>query len=308
MKQLKTVWVFLFLMFSGVLMAQLTPEQKKQMEDAQKKAAEAQKKVEEMMNNPEMKKMMEQLKKQDSLYEAERKKKQKAQKNKHAKKDNKAASDYYWHNTIESSTQGKFNGWSFGDAALKLGLFDRSKRAYAYIKIGNISSNGQVTILLPAINLTALPSFEVTKGFSEGDDLFHNYNKTLSYSNSSVKYLASRFNLRVMQGEKDLGSLSVANSVITRGNLDAPCCSNKAGDGYIAYWVYMSEANTIKGKDNPRNQAVDVNLDFKKGWNIVLTRVEGNKANSWMNKFHTATTVMPADAKYYFNSPLLAKN
>ena len=288
-----------------VSFAQLTPEQKKQVEEAKKKAAEAQKQLEKMMNNPEMKKMMEQAKKQDALYEAERKKQKSKKVVKKTQQKKKGAVDYYWYNKIASNTQGKFSNWSFGKADLKIGFYERKSKSYEYLKIGEISDQGQVTISLPNIDSRKWAKTPITTSYSEGDDLFYDLKKIIKHSNTSVKYFASRFSLNVIQGDKNLGTLSVANSVFTDGNLNAPCCSYKAGDGYIAYWVYMTDANTMQGKSNTKGQVIETNLSFKKGWNIVLTRVEGNVANSWKNKYHTATTAMPSGAKYYFMSELV---
>lgn len=291
----------------GVSFAQITPEQKKQIEEAQKKAAEAQKKVKEMMNTPEMKKMMEQMKKQDSLAALARKRKQKARTNKSTQQKKKSSNDYYWRNKIASSTQGKFSNWSFGKADLKIGFYERKSKSYEYLKIGEISAEGQVSISLPNVDSKKWAKTLITTGHSEGDDLFHDFNKELEYSNKNATYFASRFRLNVIQGDKNLGVLSVANSVITDGNLNAPCCRHKAGDGYIAYWVYMSDATTIRGKKNAKNQFIDTNVALKKGWNIVLTRVEGNEANSWKSKYHSTSTSLPNDAKFYFMSELIKK-
>ncbi len=305
---MKKLIVFIVLIFATtVSFAQLTPEQKKQIEEAKKKEADARKKVKEMMDSPEYKKAMEQVKKQDALYEVERKKQQKQTVKKQPQQKKKNADDYYWYNKIASNTQGKFSNWSFGKADLKIGFYERKSKSYEYLKIGEISDNGQVSISLPNVDSKKWAKTAITTGHSQGDDLFHDFKKTIIHSNPSVKYFASRFRLNVMQADKNLGVLSVANSVITDGNLNAPCCSHKAGDGYIAYWVYMTDSNTMQGKVSTKGQITETNLAFKKGWNIVLTRVEGNKTNSWKNKYHTATTTMPSDAKYYFMSELINK-
>ena len=229
-------------------------------------------------------------------------------------KSKENADSYYWKNKIASTTQGKFNNWSFGKADIKIRFSKGWNKPADYLKIGEISAKGQVTISLPEIDFRKWAKTPITNAYSEGDDLFYDLNKTLEYSNKNVTYFASRYGLSVMQGDKDLGTLNVANSVVTLGNLNAPCCMHKGGDGYIAYWVYMSHANTVKEKVSNPNLSVDTNLEFKKGWNIVITRVKGKKEGSyrepyqlgeWKNKYHTAMTTMPADAKYYFSSPLV---
>lgn len=276
---------------------------------------EANKMMDSIMNKmpPGMRNMMEQAMRDEEKRKAEKKQVKKSQKKSEQKrvykpvvsevktKDN--ADSFYWLGKIASNTQGKFANWPHGKADIKISFYNRKSKTYSYLKIGEISNQGQVAISLPEIDFRKWKRIPIMKHHSEGDDLFGSGDRLgLEYSNENVTYFATRHSLRVMQGDNDLGGLSIANSVITNGNLNSPYGSGKAGDGYIAYWVYMSQANIVKEKEGNPNPSVDTNLEFKKGWNIVITRVEGKDPDKWENKFHTATTTLPPDAKYYFYS------
>ena len=258
--------------------------------------------------------------------EKEQVKNEQQEKNKIARKKNE--DEFYWRNKIATNTQGKFENWSQGAAEVKVGYgtYDRQKRRWSsYMKLGKISADGQLTMQLPNIELKKWPGVNIIE--NSGDKLGHYFNDRsldLKYSDKNVTYLSTNHRLSVYQGEENIGFLNIGNSIKPVVNLNAPCCFNKAGDGYSAYWVFMSQANTIKGSKDFRidgttdsgkkvsdSGKIVHDLDFKAGWNLVLQSVEGNihRPDSgisdpvfWQNQYFTATTTMPADAKYYFHS------
>lgn len=261
-----------------------------------------------------MKQMMQMGKEADQRRAEERKEAQSAREVKNREAQRKSEDEFYWRNTIASNTQGKFSNWSWGKADIKV-RFDKTRnRTVKFLKVGEVSAGGQVTLMLPKIDYTQWPSSPITKVDNEGDRMWA-YQESLEFSNTEVTYFSTRFTLDVYQAEKRLGNLKIGNAIRPVVNLNAPCCFDKAGDGYTAHWMYMSQAHRIKGTSrmdpgNGEQGEIVHNLTFQPGWNLVKVRVEGSKKKAvngtsgsfWKNKYYTVATTLPSDAKYYFIS------
>ena len=280
-----------------------TPEQMKQMEAAKHKA-------DSIMNSPQMKEMMQKAKAMEAKFakqEAQRKKSEKLKPREKpaAKVSNNNVSDFYWYNTIGSDTNGTFKDWSYGAASLRVGFYDRKAKAYIYLPFGSISAAGQVKIELPQIDETKLPFKPITKDYSEGENIF--YNNALQFTNTNAKWVSTRFNFEVYKGDKTIGYIKIGNHIKPVVNLNSPCCTHKAGDGYSISWVFVTTPTNITGaKTLETGGKVVHNLNFTKGWNLLKIAVDGSTSASgdtqqlWLNKEHAATTTLPSDAKYYF--------
>ncbi len=270
---------------------------------------EAKKMMDSIMNKmpPGMRKMMEQAMQDEEKRKSEKKqvKKNQLTKNKAAQKQNE--NEFYWRNKIASNLQGKFENWSYGQVEIRTSYqgLDNKKNE---LKIGSISANGQVRINLPKINTLTVKPMSAEQHGSE--QLVGNPYLELDYSNKNTSYFSTRRNINVYLGEENIGFIDIGNSIKPVVNLNSPCCLHKAGDGYTAYWVHTGQVNSITGvnitKDRAGNEGEIVcDLNFQPGWNLIMERVEGTKeksSESWKNQYYTATTTLPADAKYYFHS------
>jgi len=210
--------------------------------------------------------------------------------------------EFYWRDKIASNTRGKFKNWTHGAAEIKVRFYDYKTRGETFLKMGTISADGQVSMQLPELDFKKWKTIPITKPAGEGD-LMISSSYELSFSNKNVSYFSTRHSLGVYRGDMYLGFLHIGDTIKPVVNLNSPCCYHKAGDGYAAHWVFMSQANTISGTNSGDVHMVH-DLRFQPGWNLIRVRVEGirEEDNSWKNKYYTATTTLPADAKYYFHS------
>lgn len=311
MKPLKSiVSTILMLLFVGMAGFPQNPEEER-----------AQKMMDSIMENMPadqkqfMQQMMQMGKEADENRKKEREEARKAQDAKNKVAQKKSEDDFYWRNTTASDTQGKFSNWSFGKADIKVRFSNGWNKPADYLKVGEISATGQVTIDLPKIDFRKWPKTPITKADNEGDAMWDNL-ESLVFSNEGVTYFSTRFSLHILRGEEELGNLKIGNTIKPVVNLNSPCCIGKAGDGYTAHWMYMSQANSIQGTtysngtNGDRGEVVH-DLHFQPGWNLVKVKVEGRKgkpesgisgASYWKNKYYTASTDLPSDAKYYFIS------
>ena len=214
----------------------------------------------------------------------------------------KGEMEFYWRNKIASTTQGKFENWTHGTADIKVRFYDYKTKSETYLNMGAISSNGQISLQFPSLDYSKWQTVPITKPFGEGD-LMISSSLDLDFSNKDVRYFSTQHNLGVYKGDTYLGFLHLGNTIKPVVNLNSPCCFYKAGDGYAAHWVFMSEANSISGTHGGATNIVH-DLQFRKGWNLIMIQVEGitKEDSSWKNKYYKATTKLPADAKYYFHS------
>lgn len=303
------LFFMVFCIMGGTARAQ-SPEEKR-----------AQKMMDSIMENmPEdqkafMQQVMAMGEKANENRTKERAEARKAQEVKNRAAEKKSEDEFYWRNTIASNTQGKFSNWPYGKADIKVRFSNGWNKPADYLKVGEVSANGQVTLKLPNIDSSKWPRTPIEKADNEGDGMWANL-ESLAFSNEEVTYFSTRFSLHILRGEEELGNLKIGNAIKPVVNLNSPCCIGKAGDGYTAHWMYMSQGHSIQGAayDNGINGSegeIVHDLKFQPGWNLVKVRVEGTKgmtANAtsrtdyWKNKYYTATTSLPTDAKYYFIS------
>ena len=259
------------------------------------------------MNLPHIKEAMKEAKAMEAEFkklEKERKAKEKLKptpkKKEKSKTSKNGENEFYWINTIASNTNGQFSNWNYGEASLRVGFYDRKTRDYMYLPFGSISTSGQLNIELPSVDEQKLPFKPITTPYSEGDMVFY-YNH-LDFSNPDTKWVSTRFALEVHQGDNVLGYLKMGNTIKPVVNLNSPCCTGKAGDGYAASWVYITDATSVNGEiDSKTGGKITHNINLKQGWNLIKIEVSGtNELRQWKDKKSMALSRLPADAKYYF--------
>jgi len=313
MRKLTCIISILFLFIGMIGFAQLTPEQQKQIEEAQKKAMEF------MKNNPQTKDIMEQIKAQEANKKVDRKKNEAVTEKENAIKKAKHMEEYYWRNKVASNTNGKFANWERGDVQIAYynGKGKRNKDFSLliedYVVIGRINNEGVVTMNLPQ---TVKANKVISKGlFPEMHEIV---NENVTFSNPDAPYFWYGYGLDVLQGGKSIGRLYLGNSERATHNLASPNIMYKYGDiGYLLYWSYVSEACTASadivqndfsfphGENDiilDRNSTVELN--FKAGWNMIKISVDEyseQAGQKWFtNMVITTVTALPTDAKYYF--------
>lgn len=275
---------------------------------------QAQKMMDSIMQNmPEsqramMKQMMQKGKEADAKRKVQREQMQKAQATKSEANHEKSIHEFYWRNRIASNKAGKFENWAHGQAEIRTTYWGRDRTKNEII-IGSISASGQVTIALPDIDKSTIKTMSTSQ--HESERVVGNTYLELNYSNKNAGYLSTRHNANVYAQGQRIGFIDIGNDIKPVVNLNAPCCFDKAGDGYTAYWIYTSPANRIKGTKNidGAEGRIVCDLNFQSGWNLVMERVEGarEKPSSgmsgpgfWKNQYYTAAASMPIDAKFYF--------
>ena len=291
--------------------SQITPEQQKEIEEAQAKAMEM------MKNNPQFEEAMKMMEgaeeefKQEKMMKAEEEKRREE-----AAKDRRK--EFYWRNKVGSDTQGKFSDWSWGET--EIGYYDGTvKRApggkipyEGYRIVGKISSSGQVQMDLPS---QVKNNRVISKGlFPEMHEIS---NDDINFSNPEAPFLWFGFTLHVLKDGKEIGSLYIGNSERATHNLAAPAFLNRGEEGYLAYWAYIGEA--CKATYTKENQNAGINsgeisktvdrytrldLNFKPGWNLVKIEIKGHhsigQVTFWKTKEYSVVPEMPSDARYYF--------
>ena len=266
-----------------------------------------------MQNMPEdqramMQQMMQMGKDADAKRKAQKKEAQKAQAAKSRADQEKSVNEFYWRNRIASNKAGKFENWQHGPAEIRTSYWKRD-RTKIELAIGSISASGQVTLSLPEIDRLTLK--RISDNQPESERIVGNTQFELSYSKTNAGYFSTRHNVNVYVKDKRIGFMDIGNDIKPVVNLNAPCCFDKAGDGYTGYWIYTSSANSIEGTkyiDDAGGKVV-CDLNFQPGWNLIMERVEGTREKPssgipgkgfWKDQFYTATTGMPSDAKFYF--------
>ena len=313
MNILRVVIIIVCLILNIKAIAQVTPEQKKQIEDAQKKAMEM------MQNHPEAKKILEQLQQMEAQKEAQKEIEQAKAEERRTEQHKEHMEEYYWRNKIASDNQGKFSNWSWGSVRIgyyagdgRIGL-DGKIIDKKYVILGRIDQDGEVHIELPVAVET---NRVISRGFMPEMQEFSN--DEIEFSNPQAAYLYTGYVLQVLDGENDpMGILYLGNSERTTHNLASPAMLNYGDKGYLLYWAYIAEACTGKLDLEQKNvkiaegevektvdRLISVDLNFTPGWNLVQIEVPNNyqlgSGTRWKNKNYRVLSKMPADAKYYF--------
>ena len=279
MKKLKSMLSVAMLLMCIVCFAQLTPEQKKQQEKAERMR-------DSIMNLPMFKKAMEDAKAAESMIpksvmekskkEDERRKLEKARKNQQINKNTRHLDG----RLIASSNEKKFDNWPHGSAEIY--LFARSydgKETYEH-KVGAFNENGEFDIIN---NMPEVPTkVEATKFFNcKAGDL-----KTQASNDNALMKEAY---LHVKKDNKRIGSLSIATSKqVSMQN--SPAYFNRGESGYFASFFFVTEPVTISGKCVYKRKVTDgselveeievtdnYNINLQKGWNLVKEEVLTSK-------------------------------
>ncbi|SHG74809.1 hypothetical protein [Flagellimonas flava] len=290
-----------FIVLSGLVCMAQTPEQEA-----------AQKMMDSMMGTlpANQKAFMQQVMNMGKETEEKRIKEKELAKKKqdeiNKKKAGEANKEWLWRNYTSSNAQGKFENWTHGKADIKISFSNGWNKPADFLKIGEISANGQVSIQLPKLDFRKWRRIPIAQGSGEGDYMRPS-SYELEYSNKNVTYFSSLHALGAYKGEEHLGTITIGNAIKPIRHIYSLAYDRQAGDGYMAYWVFMSQANTIAGNFNGENVTVVHDLKFKPGWNLIKVRIEGtregqNGADYWKSRYFTATTALPSDAKYFFRS------
>ena len=263
-----------------------------------------------MMNLPEMKAMMQQMKGMQDKQQAEKAKPKTVEK----KTSN---DDWYWENTI-ASTNNKFDSWTGGEADITMAYKGSNLSTF---KIGAIKKDGSIVFNFPE-SVATKTSFDRQLG---PQGLFFDIygNVPVNFNNKDAGFITN-VSLLIMRNDKQIGNLTIGNSVRVTLNLNHQSGVDSGDEGYILYWAYANESCGItldqnwKGKvrkDGTNEKEVETNvnynLHFKPGWNLVKTEVIGKYPlehergleRSWFkNHKHTIISPLPNDAKYYYRA------
>ena len=312
MKLLIRLVMIISLFLTGVMgYAQLTPEQQKQAEEAQKKAMEM------MKNNPQYEEAMKQMKAAEEQMRQEKMMKQLEDEKRQKDAMNDRFKEFYWRNKVASDTQGKFQDWSGFE--LEIGYYDGKGRMGPdgkfpyenYVIVGRIDRDGQVQMNLPEKAET-----NGTIGKALFPQMHEILNDEVSFSNPDSPFLWYGYVFSVLSTGKKVGDLYIGNSERTTHNLASPADMKYGDQGYLLYWAYSEGSCTVTySKDDQAvsvnegelvktiDQYTRVNLDFIPGWNLVKIEVNGNhiigQRTRWKWKTYSTVEAMPSDAKYY---------
>ena len=280
-----------------------TPEQKKMMEEIEKKAAEAQLVADSIMNTPEMKKLIEQGKEIEAAGKAEREKRlAKEKKSSKIQAATPLNTDYLKDFQISKGSAKKFDNWQFGSAELY--VFKHlpfGKDPKTQYKVGSIGSDGNFDFAMPEnINIENRIS-----DFFKCPNVGSPPPKT-EYSDSNI-LLGSRV-VSVIQNGKRIGNISLATSRQQVYNF-SPAHQFRGDPGYRLSWWYAekeSSANVICDRvyDNYGEKfemRIIYNLEFKLGWNLIKTEVlEAHSPKFYKTQKHSIVTSTSSDAKWVF--------
>ncbi|APQ17568.1 hypothetical protein [Maribacter hydrothermalis] len=300
----------ILLFFIGCLGFSQTPEQQKMID----KALRMRDSIMECMNLEEM------------LQQANAKEKnleQKKNSNINAEPITNATKneDKYWKNTLASENN-RFKNWHNGEADLVYNYrYDSQKDAVEYVKVGVITSDGSI-LLNPTMKV---PVVQPLHNFKNSNNFFDIHDSDVyQYSNGGAGFKLNSYIL-VYKNEKQIGILTIGNSVKVTRNLLTPGDLYFGDEGYLLSWVYVDEACSIKANENWKGDlsntgtpllvetSVSYDLSFKPGWNLVKTEIIGTHEfpnapeedrSRYKKHEHTIVDTIPDEAIYFFRSTL----
>ncbi|NNE76740.1 MAG: hypothetical protein HKN31_06665 [Pricia sp.] len=317
MKTLKKNTLVVLLLMATLGNAQLSPEQEKQVEEAEKMIAKAQKIQDSLMNTPEMNQLMEQIRGMEAEYEKERQeRKQQAKKNQKLEtaKTNVNEPAHLRHLIITSGGSKKFNDWSLGQVAIIL-TTHKYKRGDVFDKrtIGQINVDGGFTITFPESMKVQTDGPPITNYFNTTSD-GTNDNKT-QYTGTDTH--VCKASIRIEGSNEHMGSLYLATSRQLVWN-DSPAGWNRGDTGYrISLW-YANGRATVKAnttrmvpvtdhaeiaKKIPMTEVYDLTL--KPGLNFIKVEIIGTQYVGDVPYYKTIkyTTIeqLPTDVKWVYS-------
>jgi hypothetical protein len=303
----KTILLLLFLVsFAGFSQ---TAEQQKMIDKALKMR-------DSIMNIPEMKMMMEQMSEMDKKEKTKKKTSPAVNPIPEAIK----SEDKYWKNTLASDNNTILKNWNSGEADLVFNYFyDSRNDEVKYIKVGVIKADGTIE-LNPK---SEVPMLQALNNFKNSNNFLDIYDSnTYQYTNEKTGFKLNSY-LLVYKNDKNIGTLTIGNSVKVTRNMLIPGDLYYGDEGYILSWVYAEEACAIKAYENRKGDlsntgnplfvetTVTYNLNFKPGWNLVKTEVIGEHIfpdaieedrSRYKKHEHTIVNAIPEDATYFFRA------
>ena len=284
MKMIKTLCLTLLLVCSGILMAQ-TPEQQKEaeemkknaekmMKDMEKQQARAQRQYDSIMNTPEMKEAAAKNKKFAEQLAKEQKAKEQQ------KKPSATSIDSSKKFLISKGTGTKFENWTYGEAEVVLVGMARYSSSPGFSKsIGVVKSDGSFTFDLPEKASTN----KTTVADARWVNCMTGTTTNQKWTNPAAGYLNP--DIRIMKNGEELGKvwLSSSNDII-----DGWTTANDyyGIPGHRMQLVYVSAPSNTEAVctiERGRSSGKDfdlykkINVQFKKGWNLVKTTFEGER-------------------------------
>lgn len=310
---LKKISITLLLVLGIVYSEAQTPEQQKQIDEAMRMQ-------DSLMNSPQMKAMMQQLQQMKDMQDKQQAEKKvsssKVKTDKLAQKKT-SSDDWFWENTI-ASTNNKFTDWKGGTADIAIAFKGSGLKVF---NIGSIKEDGSIVFNLPDNFETQL---SLERQIGPQGLFFDIYNRSsVNFTNKDTGFITNT-SLMVMRNGKQIGNLTIGDSVRVTLNLVSQSGVDSGDEGYLLYWAYAQYNCALNGnqvwqgdvrKDGTNTIEVETNvnynLNFKPGWNLVKTEVIGNYKLehergldvSWFkNHKHTIISNMPNDAKYFFRT------
>ncbi|WP_297690795.1 hypothetical protein [uncultured Eudoraea sp.] len=205
-------------------------------------------------------------------------KEQKAKANQ--KKSPTTSEDYSKKYLISKGTGTKFENWTYGEAEVVLVGMTRYPNSPGYTKkIGVVESNGRFTFDLPEKAST----HKTTVADARWVNCMTGTTTNQKWTNPSAGYL--RPDIRIMKNGEELGNvwLSSSNDII-----DGWTTANDyyGIPGHRMQLVYVSAPSNTEAVctiERGRSSGKDfdlykkINVQFKKGWNLVKTTFEGER-------------------------------
>ena len=226
----------------------------------------------------------------------------------------------YWENTLASNNNNIFANWPYGEADLVFNYgYDVRNDIIDYIKVGVIKANGTIELNLA----NKVPVLKSLNNFKNSNTFLDIHNQdSYQFSNENSGFKLNSYIL-VYQNEKQIGILTLGNSVKVTRNLLTPGDLYFGDEGYLLSWVYVDEACAIKANENWKGDLsntgspllvetnVTYDLSFKPGWNLVKTEVIGTyefpnapeeDRSRYKKHEHTNLGAIPKEATYFFRS------
>ncbi|NND15839.1 MAG: hypothetical protein HKN89_05900 [Eudoraea sp.] len=306
MKMIKTLSLTLLLVCSANLFAQ-TPAQKAEMQKAMEKA---QREYDSIMNTPAMKEA--EAKNKKFAEQLAKEKKAKATE----KKTSITSEDTSKKILTSKGTGTKFENWTYGEAEVVLFGLGRYRNSVGATKtIGLVKSDGSFTFDLPekvnthAGTVAGGRWINCTPGIESSNQ---------KWSNPGAGMIDP--SVRIMKNGEELGIIWWASSNVV---IDGWSTASDYHDipGHRMDLVYVSAPSNTEAVckiERGRSSGKDfdlykkINVQFKKGWNLVKTTYEGervfvdwgggenNKHNYYKDEKITAVQDLSSDTKWFF--------
>lgn len=230
--------------------------------------------------------------------------------------------DKYWKNTLASDMNTRLVNWKNGEADLVFNYnYDSRKDVVEYVNIGVIKPDGTI-VLKPT---SEVPNLKPLNNFKNSNNFYDIHDSDIyRYGNGDSGFILNSYVL-VYKNDKQIGMLTVGNSVKVTHNLGTAGDLYFGDEGYLLSWAYADEACSIKANEHWKGDLsntgtplvvetnVTYDLAFKPGWNLVKTEVIGEYTfpnapeedrSRYKKHEHTIVNTIPNDATYFFKSTI----